>query len=116
MAIQIVAKMVATPSRFALPRRIEIDTILSSTETSERCRFVYSLPEGGDVVFDDGTTHDERSEKVARAATPIAHRLSLRRRDGGTPPPNVQLVQDLFDANDLRTRTRLNLTIDGSKA
>jgi hypothetical protein len=115
MAIQTIEKMVASPSRFDLPQRIEVDTILSSTETSERCRFVYSLPEDNDIVFEDGTKRDERVEKVARAATPISHRLKLRQRDAGTHPASLQLTQDLFDEVGLRTRTRINLSIDRSQ-
>lgn len=114
MAIQIIQALRADPARFRLPRRIDLGMTLSSSEASERCRFVYLLPEDNDVVFDDGTKRDERVEKVARAATPIAHRLNLRQREEGTKPASFQLTQEVFDEVGTRTRSRITLTLDRS--
>lgn len=112
MAIQIIQEATASPAKFELPRRIELDMILSSTEKSEQCRFVYTLADDHDVEFDDGSKQDERDNEVARAATPITHRLSLVQRATGSKPPSIQLIQDIFDSIGTRTRTRIKLTID----
>ena len=112
MAIRFIQDVKASPAKFKLPRRIELDMILSSTELSEQCRFVYTLADDHDVEFDDGSKQAERDNEVARAATPITHRLNLVQRTTGSKPPSIQLTQDIFDATGTRTRTRIKLTIE----
>lgn len=112
MAIRIIQDVRASPTTFTLPRRIELDMILSSTEQSEQCRFVYTLADDHDVVFDDGLKQEERDNGVARAATPITHRLSLVQRAAGSQPASIQLIQDIFDGIGTRTRKRIKLTIE----
>lgn len=112
MAIKIIRDPNANPTTVKLPRRIEIDMILSSTELSEQCRVVYTLADDHDVEFDDGSKQDERDNEVARAATPIIHRLSLVQRATGDKPSSIQLIQDIFDAIGTRTRTRIKLMIE----
>ena len=116
MAIQIIQEAKASPTTFQLPRRIELDMILSSTELSEKCRFVYTLADDYDVIFDDGSKQTERDNEVARAATPITHRLNLVQRATGSKPPSIQLTQDIFDGIGTRTRTRIKLTIERGKS
>jgi hypothetical protein len=111
MAIQIIQDMTASPAAFGLPQRVELDMILSSTEQSETCRFVYTLAEDNDVVFDDGSKSDQREGDVARAATPVTHRVTLNQRATGSKPSSILLTQDIFDAIGTRTRTRIKLTI-----
>jgi len=116
MALKIIQDPKASPTTVKLPRRIEIDMILSSTELSEKCRFVYTLDDDHDVVFDGGSKQDERDNEVARAATPITHRLSLVQRSTGDKPSSIQLIQDIFDGIGTRTRTRIKLTIERGQA
>jgi hypothetical protein len=112
MAIQIIQEVKASPAAFKLPHRVELDMTLSSTEPSEQCRFVYTLAEDNDVGFDDGSKREERDDEVARAATPVTHRVTFVQRATGNKPSSIVLTQDIFDSIGTRTRTRIKLTID----
>jgi hypothetical protein len=82
MAIKIVQRPTGPTAQVALPERIEVTQVLRSTKLSEPVRIVYELPEGSGVRFDGQDDAAARAETIARADTPLRHRLQLERVSG----------------------------------
>jgi hypothetical protein len=85
MAIKIVQRPADIPGPVTLPARIEVAQILSSTKTSEPVTLVYQLPDDSGLLFDDGEASASRDETIARASTPLRHRLQIVRVLGSGP-------------------------------
>lgn len=77
MAIEIVRNLDIVQEEAELPMRIDLSQTLKSSEASEKVTIVYRLDDGNDVFFDDGTKVATRDETIARAETPVNHRLKL---------------------------------------
>lgn len=82
MAIKIVQRPDDIDEPVQLPARIEVAQILRSTKASERVEIEYELPEKAGVRFDNGERIARRDETIARADTPVHHRLQLQRPSG----------------------------------
>ncbi len=77
MSIEIVRNLDVMQEEAKLPMRIDLSQTLQSSEASEKVTIVYRLDAGTDVFFEDGTKEATRAETIARAETPINHRLKL---------------------------------------
>jgi hypothetical protein len=110
MAIAILKNLDVAQEAPQLPMRVDLAQTLASSEPSERVTIVYSLDPGNDVFFDDGTKSATRTETVAQAATPIAHRVKLV-HGAGEPKTRITLFQTITDAIGIKTPDQTTVTI-----
>jgi len=98
MAIKIVQRPADVPGPLTLPARVEVAQILRSSKTSEPVTIEYVLPEDSGLEFDDGETRATRDETIARADTPLRHRLQIVRAEG-KGPLRVTVDEQILDSD-----------------
>ena len=82
MAIKIVQSPVGPAGQVTLPERIEVAQILRSTKLSEKVVIEYHLPPASGLRFEGKGEAVQREETIARADTPLHHRLEVERATG----------------------------------
>jgi hypothetical protein len=85
MAIRIVQRPTGPAHQVQPPVRIEVAQILRSTKTAEEVTIEYLLPAASGLAFDDLDDTATRTETIARADTPLRHRLEIVRPSGEGP-------------------------------
>jgi|GEM_PF-2657594 len=112
MAITIVKNLSVHQDAVRLPFRIDLSQTLSSSEASERVTIEYRLGQNDDVWFSSSpnTKTVTRTETVARAATPISHRLNLVHGAGGQVERAV-IRQTITDGVGIETPDETFVTI-----
>jgi hypothetical protein len=104
MAIEIVRKLDVQQEEAELPMRVDLSQTLKSSEASERVTIEYRLDDDNDVWIDGDpkTKSATRSETIARAETPIAHRLNLV-HGPGTAEQRAVIHQTITDELGIET-------------
>jgi hypothetical protein len=82
MAIRIVQRPAGPTSQVQPPARIEVAQILRSTKLSEPVTIEYRLPAESGLRFEGHGQSVDRQETIARADTPLRHRLEIERVSG----------------------------------
>lgn len=112
MAIEIVRNLNVHQEAAELPMRVDLSQTLRSSEASEKVDIEYRLDDDNDIWFDGDpkTKSETRSETIARAETPIAHRLKLV-HGPGTAQERAVIRQTITDELGIETPDQDFLTI-----
>ena len=110
MAIRIVQNLNAQQEEVRLPIRVHLLQVLSSNRDSEQVQIEYSLTGDHDVWFEGPTKSVSRTETIARAETPIEHRMKLVHANG-SPVERPAIRQTITDSQGIRTTDRTSVTI-----
>ena len=102
MAIFVDVPVTASPNPTSLPRRVEFEQTLRSTQDGEQIDVAYSLSAAHDVWFEDsdGSLQKQvvRQETVSKTAEVFVDRITMRRGPGQGGMLAVEVSQAIRDS------------------